>query len=73
MIFLEQKYTTLLDSAGAKIPTSIAGIRLCFEVLALASAIDRDCAVRLGAHGLSEGRFVLLFLLGETKDGLSPH
>lgn len=48
-------------------------MRLCFEVLALASAIDRACAARLAPHGLSEGKFVLLFLLHGKKEGLSPH
>lgn len=72
MINLEQKYAALLQTTHA-IRTSVAEMRLCFEVLALASAIDRDCAARLGVHGLSEGKFVLLFLLAKTDDGLSPY
>jgi DNA-binding MarR family transcriptional regulator len=73
MINFEQKYAALLAQADAKTPAAVAGMRLCFEALALAAAIDRDCADRLAAHGLSEGRFVLLFLLAEAKGGLSPH
>jgi hypothetical protein len=30
-------------------------------------------AARLGRHGLSEGRFVLLVVLLDAPDGLSPH
>lgn len=78
MIELEQKYTALLGDVqrralGADTRASIGRLRLCFEVLGLASAIDGDCAVRLGRHGLSEGKFVLLSLLRDMPDGLSPH
>ena len=48
-------------------------IRTCFSVLALASAIDRDCARRLQAHGLSEGRFVILVVLLKLDGALAPH
>lgn len=48
-------------------------MRTCFELLSVSAAIDRDCAARLGEHDLSEGKFVLLFLLDGEKDGLSPH
>ena len=78
MIKLEQKYTALLGDVqrralGPDMPASIVRLRLCFEVLGLASAIDGDCATRLGRHGLSEGKFVLLSLLRDVPDGLSPH
>lgn len=78
MIKLEQKYTALLGDVqrralGADTQASIGRLRLCFEVLGLASAIDGDCAARLGRHGLSEGKFVLLSLLRDMPDGLSPH
>ena len=78
MIKLEQKYTALLGDVqrraiGSVLPDAVARLRLCFEVLGLASAIDGDCATRLGKHGLSEGKFVLLFLLRGEADGLSPH
>lgn len=39
----------------------------------LAAGIDRDCATLLAPHGLSEGRFVLLFLLDAALDGLAPN
>ena len=78
MIKLEQKYTALLGDVrrrapGPDMPASVGRLRLCFEVLGLASAIDGDCATRLGRHGLSEGKFVLLSLLRDVPDGLSPH
>ncbi|MGE4373756.1 MAG: MarR family winged helix-turn-helix transcriptional regulator [Xanthobacter sp.] len=71
IMILEQKYKALLAGADAALP--LAQMRLCFEVLALAGAIDRDCASRLGAHQLSEGKFVLLYLLARAPDGLSPY
>ncbi|SFB55438.1 DNA-binding transcriptional regulator, MarR family [Janthinobacterium sp. 344] len=78
MIKLEQKYTALLGdvqrrASGLDLAPSTARLRLCFEVLGLASAIDGDCATRLGRHGLSEGKFVVLFLLRGEQTGLPPH
>nr|WP_251373765.1 MarR family transcriptional regulator [Janthinobacterium sp. JC611] len=78
MIKLEQKYTALLGdvqrrASSPDMAQSAARLRLCFEVLGLASAIDGDCATRLGRHGLSEGKFVLLALLRDVPEGLSPH
>ena len=57
MIKLEQKYTALLGdvqrrASGLDMAQSTARLRLCFEVLGLASAIDGDCATRLGRYGL---------------------
>lgn len=49
------------------------GLAQCFQLLSLASAIDQDCAHRLAPLGLSEGRFVLLFLLQGAETPLSPH
>lgn len=49
------------------------GLAQCFQLLSLAAAIDQDCAQRLAPLGLSEGRFVLLFLLQGTEAPLSPH
>lgn len=70
---LDQKHHALLLEAQRSGQTDVESIRLCFEVLALASAIDRACAARLSPHRLSEGKFVLLFLLWNQPDGLSPH
>lgn len=69
---LAQKYQALLDEAQRRRLPDVDGIRLCFQALSLASAIDRDCAALLAPHGLSEGRFVLLFLLDAAADGLAP-
>ncbi|MBX3198911.1 MAG: MarR family transcriptional regulator [Labilithrix sp.] len=73
MTALEQKYVALLQEAQRRRLPDLDGIRLCFQTLSLASAIDRDCAELLAPHGLSEGRFVLLFLLDAASDGLAPN
>lgn len=70
---LEQKYLALLAEAERRELPDVEGIRLCFQILSLASAIDRDCATQLKPHGLSEGRFVLLFLLDAALVGVPPH
>lgn len=70
---LERKYLALLQEAQRRQVDDLDGIRLCFQTLSLARAIDRDCAARLAAHGLSEGRFVLLFLLDAQPAGLAPN
>ncbi|MBB6098407.1 DNA-binding MarR family transcriptional regulator [Deinobacterium chartae] len=73
MTRLEQKHLALLGKAQRLKKPDTDNMRLCFEVLALASAIDRACAARLAPHRLSEGKFVLLFLLSELPEGLAPH
>lgn len=70
---LEQKYQALLDQAQQRLLPDVEGIRLCFQTLSLASSIHRDCAAQLSPYGLSEGRFVLLFLLDSMPDGLAPN
>lgn len=70
---LEQKYLALIQEALRRRMPDVEGIRLCFQMLSLATAIDRDCALLLAPHGLSEGRFVLLFLLDAAPDGLAPN
>lgn len=70
---LEQKYQSLLSEAQRRKLPDLGGIRLCFQTLSLAAAIDRDCAAKLAPHGLSEGRFVMLFLLDAATDGLAPN
>ncbi|MBB3343089.1 MarR family transcriptional regulator [Luteimonas sp. RC10] len=69
---LAQKYRALLQEAEHRQLPDVDGMALCFQTLSLAAAIDRDCAALLAPHGLSEGRFVLLFLL-QAGDGLAPH
>jgi len=65
---LETKHNALLAEARRRgRGEHAAAIEIIFRVLALASAIDRDCAERLGVHRLSEGRFVLLFLLASSE------
>lgn len=70
---LEQKHLALLEEAERRSIVPSGNLRACFELLALTGAIDRDCAARLARHRLSEGKFVLLFLLWDKPDGLSPH
>lgn len=70
---LEQKHQALLQEAQRRQLPDVEGIRLCFQALSLSAAIDRDCAARLAPHGLSEGRFVMLFLLNAAPDGLAPN
>ncbi|MBS7779663.1 MarR family transcriptional regulator [Acidovorax sp. CCYZU-2555] len=68
----EQKYQALLGEAQRRQWPGQDRIRLCFQTLSLAAAIDRDCARVLSGYGLSEGRFVLLFLLEAASAGLAP-
>lgn len=70
---IEHKHLALVAEAERRGSGQADNLRACFEVLALAAAIDRDCAARLAPHQLSEGKFVLLFLLRERPEGLSPH
>ncbi|VVE89274.1 MarR family winged helix-turn-helix transcriptional regulator [Pandoraea bronchicola] len=70
---LEQKYLALIREAEQRNVPDVEGIRLCFQTLSLAAGIDRNCAALLAPHGLSEGRFVLLFLLDAAADGLAPN
>ncbi|TCQ81976.1 DNA-binding MarR family transcriptional regulator [Ochrobactrum sp. BH3] len=73
MEIIEQKHHALLGEMERRHSPSTDALKACFEVLSLAAAIDRDCANRLAPHKLSEGKFVLLFLLHNAPDGLSPH
>lgn len=73
MKMLEQKHLALLEEAERRAVADTDSMRACFEMLALAGAIDRDCATRFAPLRLSEGKFVLLFLLHDQPDGLSPH
>ncbi|WP_026227891.1 MarR family transcriptional regulator [Hoeflea sp. 108] len=73
MRFLEQKHLAMLEEAERRAAAPPDSLRACFELLALAGAIDRDCAARLAPYRLSEGKFVLLFLLHDQPHGLSPH
>lgn len=72
-MILEQKYQALLQEAQRRQLEDIEGIQLCFQTLSLASQIDNDCARLLAPHGLSEGRFVMLFLLDAAGEGLAPN
>lgn len=70
---LEAKYRALAGAAERRERVDAGGLRLCLSILSLAAAIDRDCALRLAPHGLSESRFLLLCLLHDAPEGLSPH
>lgn len=73
MKMLERKHIALIDEAERRALAPTDNLYACFELLSLAAAIDRDCAARLAPHRLSEGKLVLLFLLHDRPDGLSPH
>lgn len=70
---LEIKHQAFLTELARRGQPDAGELALCFQVLSLASAIDQDCASRLAPLGLSEGRFVLLFLLRGADTALSPH
>lgn len=70
---LEFKHLALINEAERRSDANLGQLRLCFQLLALSSAIDRDCASRLAPHGLSEGRFIVLFLLHGAGGTLPPH
>ena len=70
---LEPKHRAFLTELKRRGQPELDGLAQCFQLLSLASAIDQDCAHRLAPSGLSEGRFVLLFLLQGAGDALSPH
>lgn len=70
---LDRKYQALLLDAQRRQIPNVDSMRVCFQTLSLAAAIDRECAAHLAPHGLSESRFVLLFLLDAAKDGLAPN
>ncbi|WP_417782062.1 MarR family winged helix-turn-helix transcriptional regulator [Terasakiella pusilla] len=73
MVTLEQKYCALLGVAQEKGQADLSKMKACFEVLALASAIDRACARRLAPYQLSEGKFIVLFLLQQMPQGGAPN
>ncbi|QDG93890.1 MarR family transcriptional regulator (plasmid) [Rhizobium sp. NIBRBAC000502774] len=70
---LDAKNSTLYQEAVRRKRTDLPEIRLCASVLTLAGAIAADCARRLAQHHLSEGKFVMLIVLHESKIGLPPN
>jgi len=70
---LEQKYYALIHEVQRRNINDVEGMLLCFKTLSLAAGIDRACAALLAPRGLSEGRFVVLFLLDAASDGLAPN
>ncbi len=70
---LETKHHAFLTELERRGQPDSGELALCFQVLSLARAIDQDCASRLAPLGLSEGRFVLMFLLRAADTALSPH
>mgnify|MGYP003419316944 FL=1 len=70
---LEAKHKAVVEEARRREAGPVDDMALCFSILALASAIDRDCAARLKPYHLSEGKFVLVILLQAEPEGLSPN
>ena len=57
---LENKHHIMLDALAEAPADARQNVRLCFELLSAAAAINRVCAARLARHNLSEGRFAIL-------------
>ena len=72
-IDLDPKYQALLEEAERQDLADQDSMRVCAQTLTLAAMIDRRRAAALDPQGLSEGRFILLFLLEGHKSGLPPH
>jgi DNA-binding MarR family transcriptional regulator len=70
---LALKHQAFLAEIQRRGQAELDGLAQCFQLLSLSNAIDQDCAHRLAPLGLSEGRFVLLFLLQGAEEALSPH
>jgi DNA-binding MarR family transcriptional regulator len=66
------KHQALVDEVERRGMPALQNLRLAMQLLSLSAAIDADCAARLRPLRLSEGRFVMLFLLNGRTDGLSP-
>lgn len=72
MNILENKHHVMLSELAHAAPGQRDSVKLCFELLSAATAINRACAVRLARHSLSEGRFVILLTLKQAGGRLSP-
>ena len=72
MNILENKHHIMLDALAEAPADARQSVRLCFELLSAAAAINRVCAVRLARHNLSEGRFAILLTLQAAGGRLSP-
>ncbi|MGT2437004.1 MarR family winged helix-turn-helix transcriptional regulator [Bradyrhizobium betae] len=70
---LEQKYLALLDAAKRRQLPDLDSIRLCFQALSLASAIDRDRAAAAGTAWAVRRPFRAVVLAGRGQDGLAPN
>ena len=70
---LDPKYQALLAEAERQDLADVESMRVSAQALSLAGLIDRRRAQVLQPQGLSEGRFILLFLLEGHKSGLPPH
>lgn len=70
---LDPKYEALLNEAARLNLADQESMGVCAQTLTLAARIDRARTAALAPQGLSEGRFILLFLLNEQKDGVPPH
>ena len=70
---LDPKYEALLAEAERQDLSGLESMRVSAQALSLAGLIDRRRAEALAPQGLSEGRFILLFLLDGHRNGLPPH
>lgn len=72
MIYSERKQMVLFDEAVRRGKADTSNLRACLQIESLVRAMDNDCARRLGERGLSEGRFMMLMILRDRTDGVSP-
>lgn len=71
MNILENKHHIMLRELESAAPEVRDSVKLCFELLSAAAAINRACATRLASYNLSEGRFVIMLTL-KTREASSP-
>lgn len=72
MNILENKHHIMLCELESAAPEVRDSVKLCFELLSAAAAINRACATRLARYNLSEGRFVIMLTLKNAGGKLSP-
>ncbi|WP_271043909.1 MarR family winged helix-turn-helix transcriptional regulator [Pseudomonas sp. VB3] len=72
MNILENKHHIMLHELEGVPAEARDSVKLCFELLSAAAAINRVCAIRLARYNLSEGRFVIMLTLKSAGGKLSP-
>lgn len=71
-MIIKNKYRALLEKTDPHTLADKKRLETCFCLLSAATSINEDCATRLAPFALSESKFVVLFLLQNSPQGLSP-